>query len=249
MISVCIATYNGEKFIRRQLDSIICQLSPGDEIIVSDDGSTDGTVRAVERLRDERMRMSGGAEEAPGVAIRIINGQGRRGPTLNFERALGEAAGDYIFLSDQDDVWLPGKVGTCLRWLGRYGCVVHDAEMADERLNVTCESYYKVHGTRRPRLWNLLVKNGYMGCCMAFTRRVLDASLPFPAGIPMHDIWIGNVAAYRYSLKFIPDRLTLFRCHGGNASFTARVKSGNSLLKMLLIRWKTAVNLIKLNVR
>lgn len=71
---------------------------------------------------------------------------------------------------------------------------------------------------------------------MAFTRRVLEASLPFPPDIPMHDIWIGNVAAYKFSVKFIPDKLVMFRCHGNNSSFTAAKKSGNSIFRMLMIR-------------
>lgn len=222
MISVCIATYNGEKFIKQQISSIISQLGEEDEIIVSDDGSADSTTSIIKNIGDRR--------------IKIIEGPGRKSPAWNFENSLRHAKGDYIFLADQDDVWKPGKVGTCLQWLGRYDCVVSDAEMTDESLNLTEESYYKVHSTRPSRLYNTLVKNGYMGCCMAFTRRVLEASLPFPPDIPMHDIWIGNVAAYKFSVKFIPDKLVMFRCHGNNSSFTAAKKSGNSIFRMLMIR-------------
>ncbi len=231
MISVCIASFNGEKFIRQQLESIIPQLGEEDEIIVSDNGSTDGTAGIIEDLGDRRIRLVGYA--------------GEKSPSANFGNALKHARGDYIFLADQDDVWKPGKVEACMRRLKEYDCIVHDAEMTDSRLNVIVKSYFKAHGTRQNRLYNLLVKNGYMGCCMAFRRRVLDAALPFPEDIPLHDIWIGNTAAFRYSVKFIPDRLLLFRCHGGNSSFTAAMKSKNTLLRKLAIRLAVVKDLLK----
>ena len=230
MISVCMATYNGEKYIRQQLCSIISQIGEGDEVIISDDGSTDSTLDIVRNMADGR--------------IRIVEGPCRQSPTLNFENALSHVKGDYIFLADQDDVWLPGKVSACMKWLGRYDCVVSDAEMADESLRVIEKSYYSVHHTKPGRWYNLFVKNGYMGCCMAFTRRVLDTALPFPKGIAMHDLWIGNVAAFRFSVKFISNTLVTYRCHGGNASFTANMKSGFSLPEKLSIRLRTAVNLL-----
>ena len=103
MISVCVATYNGEKFIREQIESILCQLSSDDEIIVSDDGSTDGTIVIINCIGDKR--------------IRIIEGPRKHSPTFNFENALKEAKGDYIFLADQDDVWKTNKVEVCMKWL------------------------------------------------------------------------------------------------------------------------------------
>ncbi len=230
MISVCMATYNGEKYIRQQLCSIISQIGEGDEVIISDDGSTDSTLDTIRSMADGR--------------VRIVKGPCRQSPTQNFENALSHAKGDYIFLADQDDVWLPGKVSACMKWLGRYDCVVSDAEMADESLRVIEKSYYSVHHTKPGRWYNLFVKNGYMGCCMAFTRRVLDAALPFPHGIAMHDLWLGNVAAFRFSVKFIHEPLVTYRCHGGNASFTATGKSGFSLSEKLHIRLQTAINLL-----
>ena len=131
-----------------------------------------------------------------------------------------------------------------MEWLKRYDCVVSDAEMADESLRVIEKSYYSVHHTKPGRWYNLFVKNGYMGCCMAFTRRVLDAALPFPKSIAMHDLWLGNVAAFRFSVKFIHEPLVTYRCHGGNASFTATGKSGFSLSEKLHIRLQTAINLL-----
>ena len=213
MISVCIATYNGERYIRQQIESIVCQLNVDDEIIVSDDGSTDGTLDIVKGIGDKR--------------IKIIEGPGRKSPILNFECALKASKGDFIFLSDQDDVWKPDKVEICMKWLKTYNCVVSDAEVTDNRLKPLYPSLYDIMQVRQGRIYNTIWKNGYTGCCMAFRRNVLEASLPFPKDIPMHDIWIGNVAAYKYNVIFIPDRLIHFRrhentisCNGKGSKFT-----------------------------
>lgn len=222
MISVCIATYNGEKYIKQQLESILCQLNIDDEIIVSDDQSTDNTVNIIRNIGDTR--------------IKVIEGPGKKSPTLNFENALWQAKGDYIFLADQDDVWKTNKVEVCMKWLMEYDCVISDASMTNENLKVIEESYFKVHGTKYGRKFNTIIKNGYMGCCMAFTKQVLEDSLPFPKDIPLHDIWIGNVAAYWHNVRFIDDKLVLFRCHNDNNSFTAKNKSGFSPIKMLKFR-------------
>ena len=213
MISVCIATYNGERYIRQQIESIVCQLNVDDEIIVSDDGSTDGTLDIVKGIGDKR--------------IKIIEGPGRKSPILNFECALKASKGDFIFLSDQDDVWKPDKVEICMKWLKTYHCVVSDAEVTDNRLKPLYPSLYAIMQVRQGRIYNTIWKNGYTGCCMAFRRDVVEASLPFPKNIPMHDIWIGNVAAYKYNVIFIPDRLIHFRrhentisCNGKGSKFT-----------------------------
>ena len=162
MITVCIATFNGEKYIREQLNSILFQLSLQDEVIVSDDGSTDNTISIIKSFNDNR--------------IKIIDGVHRYSPTLNFENALKEAKGDYIFLADQDDVWKDDKVKICLKWLQHYDCIISDAEVTDENLNITSPSLYQLMNIKSGRVYNILYKNGYTGCCMAFTRRVKEAS-------------------------------------------------------------------------
>lgn len=231
MISVCIATYNGARYIGEQLASILKQLSAEDEVVVSDDGSTDGTIDIVRSLNDHR--------------IRIVDGPRRHSPTLNFERALRNAKGEYIFLADQDDVWLEGKVTRCVEELQMCDCVVSDARVTDSLLNTTSESLFQLMHVRRGRLSNLLWRNGYTGCCMAFKREVLSKALPFPTDIPMHDIWIGNVAAFCGSLHFIDDRLLLFRRHDAAASCNGK-RSNYSLWQKLSFRWHTLKNIVKL---
>ena len=233
MISVCIATYNGERFVREQIDSVLCQLSSGDEIIVSDDGSTDETLAIINGIGDKR--------------IRIIEGPRKHSPILNFENALKEAKGEYVFLADQDDVWKPNKVEVCMKWLQKYDCVVSDAEVTDSSLNQLYPSLYEVMNVKEGRIYNTVWKNGYTGCCMAFKRNVLEASLPFPKDIPMHDIWIGNVAAYKYSVKFIPDKLILFRRHKETVSCNGK-GSKYSIWQQIRFRWNIIKSIVNLYI-
>ena len=233
MISVCVATYNGERFIREQIDSILRQLSSDDEIIVSDDGSTDDTISIINSIDDKR--------------IRIIEGPRKHSPTQNFECAMKEAKGDYIFLADQDDVWKPNKVEVCIKWLQNYDCVVSDAEVTDSNLNPLYPSLYTIMQVRQGRIYNTVWKNGYTGCCMAFRRNVLNASLPFPKAIPMHDIWIGNVAAYKYNVKFIPYKLIMFRRHNETISCNGK-GSKYSIWQQMKFRWSIIKNIVNLYI-
>lgn len=231
MISVCIATYNGERFIRQQIESIVCQLNVDDEIIVSDDGSTDGTLDVISSMDDRR--------------IRIIEGPKKKSLIPNFENALKAAKGDCIFLADQDDVWKPNKVEVCMKWLQKYDCVVTDAEVTDNNLNPIYPSLYAIMQVRQSRIYNTIWKNGYTGCCMAFRRNILEASLPFPKDIPMHDIWIGNVAAYKYNVKFIPDKLISFRRHDDTASCNAK-GSKFTIWQQIIFRLNIIHNIFRL---
>lgn len=234
MITVCIATYNGSSYIRQQLNSILPQLGGDDEVVVSDDGSTDGTPDIIRRIGDNR--------------IKLVEGPRQHSPTLNFECALRHARGEYIFLADQDDVWRDDKVAMCLETLQRADCVVTNAWVTDNCLNVTDDSLYAMMHVRRSRLYNLLWHNGYTGCCMAFHRRVLDMALPFPKDTPMHDIWIGNVAAWFYSVEFTDERLLWFRRHDATTSCNGK-GSRFSVWRQLLFRWNITKNILLLRLK
>ena len=168
----------------------------------------------------------------------------KHSPTLNFENVLHHAQGDYIFLSDQDDVWKTNKVATCMKWLQKYDCVISNAEVTDEHLNILFPSLFKLLHVSKNKIYNALWKNGYTGCCMAFTRCVKDAVLPFPKDIPMYDIWIGNVAAFTYSVKFIDDRLISFRRHPATNSCNGK-GSKFSKWQQIRFRWNIIKNILK----
>ena len=230
MISVCLATYNGERMIGEQLASILPQLGEDDEIVISDDNSTDHTLDVVRGLKSP--------------IIRIVKGPCKGSPIPNFEHALKSAKGDYIFLCDQDDKWLPNKVEIMMKALEKSDCVVSDCYVTDDDLKITSDSFYELNKTKKGHLYNLFLKNGYLGCCMAMRRNVVERSLPFPHDIPMHDIWIGNIAAYFFTLSFIPERLIYFRRHDNNASVTAK-KSNFSLSQKLQFRISVFLHLLK----
>ncbi len=230
MISVCIATYNGEKYIKQQLLSILPQLGVHDEVIVSDDGSTDNTLNIIRNLNDNR--------------IKIIDGPKTGAPIKNFENALKASKGDYIFLSDQDDVWHEHKVEACMTQLKQHACVVSDAFITDGELNITAPSFFQVNKTGKGKWYNLIIKNGYLGCCMALRREVLNRAIPFPANIPMHDIWIGNIAAFHFDIVFIPQQLIFFRRHSKNYSPTAD-QSIYTISEKFLFRWHIIRDLLQ----
>ena len=204
MISVCMATYNGEKFIKEQIDSILSQLSDDDELVVSDDGSKDRTLDIISSYNDKR--------------IRILHHSAPHGFVHNFENALGNAKGDYIFLSDQDDYWIPGKVKTAMGYLtSGTDLVIHNAELVDGKGQPLGTDYYScMHN--KTGFWANIWKTRTLGCCMCFNRKVLEKSMPMPKHIVAHDYWIGMIALKHFKVKFIEDKLLCYRRHGGNVS-------------------------------
>jgi glycosyltransferase involved in cell wall biosynthesis len=181
MISVCLATYNGEKYIKEQLISILVQLGSTDEVIVSDDHSTDKTLDIVRQINDNR--------------IKIFYNMKENGYTRNFENALEKVTGDIVFLSDQDDVWVDNKVQECLLGLKKNDFVVHDGKIVNENLNEKYNSIFKFRNVKSGFFINFLnIK--YLGCCMVFKRNVLYKALPFPPNqyLTTHDSWLTLVA-------------------------------------------------------
>ena len=221
MISVCLASFNGAPYIREQIASILSQLGPGDELIVSDDGSSDGTPDIIRGLNDER--------------VRLLSGHARVGVVQNFERAILASVGEIIFLSDQDDVWLPGKVEACLATLKSNILVVTDCRVVDSDLRVTHDSFFVFRGSR-PGILRNIFRNTYLGCCMAFRRELLGAALPLPARVPMHDMWLGLVAETVGRVAFISTPYLLFRRHGKNASPTYKEKNPFGVMAKLSYR-------------
>ena len=203
MISVCIPTYNGEAFIRQQIESILNQLSDNDEVVISDDNSTDNTIEILRSLNDKR--------------IKIHFNSGKNGVVHNIENALQKCKGDYIFLSDQDDVWADNKVQVCMQALQKNTFVISDCYIVNHKLEIIHNSFFETNKSHKNK-WLALARNPYLGCCLAFHRSILEKALPFPKSTPMHDIWLGNVAAFFYSLTFIDDKLIFYRRHDKNAS-------------------------------
>jgi glycosyltransferase involved in cell wall biosynthesis len=232
-VSVCIATYNGEKYIKDQLDSILDQLDDYDEVIISDDSSTDNTLNIIKSINDKR--------------IKIFSNQKFKSPTYNFENAISQASGEVIFLADQDDVWMENKIMKVKEKLLFYDVVVTNCIIVDRDLNMINNSFYKFNNSGKGILKNIY-KNSYLGCCLAFKKKTLELALPFPEKIPMHDIWLGFVFGLFYNTSFIVEPLVYYRRHGSNASSTGE-KSPYNFFKKILFRYYILKNLPKLICR
>lgn len=240
MISVCMATYNGEKYILSQIQSILRQLHDEDEIIISDDSSSDNTLKIVREINDAR--------------IKIYIHDRDHGYTRNFENALSKASGDIIFLSDQDDEWFPNKVEKTMQVLQSADFTVSDCITVDENNEVIDQSRFKTFNIKKG-FWRLMIKTRYLGCCMAFRRNVLNAALPFPSNsfYIEHDLWLASVAECFFRVELIDEPLIWYKRHKGNVSDAGFNKGYSIPIKIIrrvyrlseLIKRKKIVKAIK----
>jgi glycosyltransferase involved in cell wall biosynthesis len=228
MVSVCMSVKNGAPYLDAQVKSIVSQLAPHDELVICDDRSTDDSVKLLESYADPRIRLL--CSPSPGIVA-------------SFGHALESSRGDIIFLADQDDIWSPNKISSMSRCLEEYDLVVCDCIMIDERQQVQVESFFELNRSGKGFVKNL-IRNSYMGCCMAFRRPVLERALPFPRGIAMHDYWIGLVSEMHFRCAFIPEPLVWHRKHGKNHSTTGR-ESNQPIAKRISQRIQLLKNLVR----
>lgn len=241
MISVCLLTYNGEKYVKTQLLSILEQLSKDDEVIVSDDNSFDNTLEIIKQLNDSRIKVFHNHishNSYSGTFARVYR------ISRNCENALKYAMGDYVFLSDQDDIWYHDKIKVMLAYLKNANLVIHNCSIIDANGVIIGDDYF--HGEiPQANLWQLLVKSPFMGCCMGFTKQLKDSLLPFPHDLIEHDAWIGIRALLSsQNPKFITNCLVYYRRHGNNASYCGE-KSSNPIsvkIKRRLIILQVYIN-------
>lgn len=227
MISVCMAVKDGAHYVAEQLNSILIQLGAGDELIVSDDHSTDHTLDIVRGYSDHRIR---------------VFSSPRHGATYNFEVALSKSQGDIIFLADQDDIWHEDKIATMLPYFDRYDVVVCDCSLMGDQGKVINESFFALNNSGKGFLRNL-ISNSYMGCCMGFKRSVLLKALPFPGDTAVHDFWIGMVAESHFKPFFLKKVLVNHRLHDTNATTSGR-PSTTPHIKRVTQRYRLVRNLI-----
>jgi glycosyltransferase involved in cell wall biosynthesis len=218
---VCMATFDGAPYLAAQVDSILAQLGPRDELVVADDGSTDRTPEILAGYGDR---------------LRVVGTSRVGGVVANFERALAAARGELVALSDQDDVWLDGRAALIRERLGKATLVAMNGVVVDEALAPLGRTVFQQVGVPGGFLRTLAV-NRYVGCCMAFRRELLAAALPFPPRIAAHDWFIALVAERLFDVANDDQPLILFRRHGGNASTTGS-SSRHGLGSRLAMRWR-----------
>lgn len=204
-VSVCMATYKGAEWVRVQVESILAQLEEDDELLVQDDRSPDDTVAILKSYGDPRIKLE----------INPTN----LGVIPNFEQALRRASGEIVFLADQDDEWLPGKVDAMLAVFGnpRVMGVVTNATIVDGEGKIIHESYFE-QAKSGPGVLRNIVKNSYLGCCLAVRHEVLAVALPVPLKVRTHDGWIGLCANMLGQVRFLDTPYLNYRRHGANVS-------------------------------
>jgi len=205
-ISIAMATYNGAKYIQEQLESFLTQTQLPDELVVTDDGSTDDTIPLLEAF----------AVKAP-FTVRIYRNAENLGYARNFERAISKCDGDIIFLSDQDDVWFPDKITLVTSEFEKNPdllVAINDAIIVDETLIDT--GLTKLGQTRALGLRNTAF---ITGCCTAFSSRILTIMLPIPLkGSFVHDTWLHALANRLDSRLLLEQPLQCYRRHSSNTS-------------------------------
>ncbi len=214
--SVAMLTHNSERFIVEQIDTILMNMGPDDELVISDDYSSDSTHSIVEGYCQKDHR------------IRFIKSDRPLGVNANFVRAYQHCRGSIIFHSDDDNVWLPDKINTVLPHFDdpKIYLVMHDAKIVDERLQELHPSFYAWRNSK-PGVIHNLIKLSYGGSMIAFRKELLDKALKGPKDLPMFfDAWLGFMADKHYRSLFIPDTLSFWRRHEGTSSGDSFLQEG-----------------------
>lgn len=228
MISVCMATFNGERYIKSQLDSILTQIGQNDEIIISDDGSNDKTLVIVAQYKDSRIRIFNHRHRKISLPDKYKKGYWC---SQNFFNAISKARGDIIFLSDQDDIWMENRVNIFKKELQDVSLVMSNFSIINENNNFIDHAYFKKNPIHKSVILNVIT-NPFFGCCMAFRRDILNIVLPIPKICVSYDLWIGCLAVRKLSWAFIVEPVHQYRRHGDNTSYATRKSNNNIIFKI-----------------
>ena len=199
-ISIALATYNGERYLQAQLDSFLCQSRRPDEVVITDDCSTDGTALIINSF----------LESAPFKVIFKRNKE-NIGICQNFSNALALTSGDLVFLSDQDDIWFSNKIEKVEKIASKnsnYCVFMNDQEIVDQELKSS--GVRKIHQIRSAGLTD---SKYVAGCAVAVRQSFLKSILPIPVGYEAHDAWIVNLAVGVGRRMLIDEVLQLYRRH------------------------------------
>ena len=228
-VDIVLATYNGEKYLSEQLDSIIAQSHQDWRLLISDDGSTDDTLLLLERYaaHDER--------------ILLVNKTSQGGVVKNFSKALEHVTSNYIMFSDQDDFWLPDKVLYTLEMLisneksseNMPLLVFTDLIVVDEDLKIIKRSFYtdnNINPLNNLDTRYLLWRSTVYGCTVMFNKALYEVAMPFATEVTMHDQWFALRASLTGRVLYLDESYIYYRQHANNVvggrkrSFAERLK-------------------------
>lgn len=207
-ISIAMATYNGERYIREQLDSILAQTVAFDELIICDDVSTDRTWDIISEYAAKDTR------------IKLHRNSKNIGFLRNFEQALRLCNSDFIALSDQDDVWLPQHIEHLINAIGDKMLTAGDAKIIDSNGNDTgrtlsyCSDLDYISDDDIEKAYFILFyQNPYQGASMLLRRSFLEKALPIPEAVNYHDVWFSILACLYGGFNFVNTPITMYRRH------------------------------------
>jgi glycosyltransferase involved in cell wall biosynthesis len=234
-VSVCMATYNGERYIAEQVASILPQLGENDEIVILDDASLDRTTGLLESLGDSR--------------IKVYRNTHNLGHVQTFSKVISLATKPFILMADQDDVWLGGRVDAMCEALRGSVLVSSNSEFMDGEGNAIAPLHANLEPSESTRYASNIArifsgKAFYDGCTMGFRAELRSVILPIPSYVESHDLWIAMAANIMRSNTHISCVTLRRRVHGGNASVGRR-----QLLSKLWSRWVFMRSFLELVLR
>jgi glycosyltransferase involved in cell wall biosynthesis len=206
LVSIALCTYNGAKYLREQLDSLLAQTHTNLEIVAVDDCSTDATWSILKEYEQRDSR------------VRPVANPCNLGFRRNFERAISLCRGEFVAPCDQDDVWLPEKISSLLRAIGAHPLAYCDSALIDEQgfpLGVSMSDIVAMISTDDPAVF--AAGNCVSGHAMLFRRELIARALPVPDCF-FHDWWLAAVAASCGGIVYCPTALVRYRYHGSNVT-------------------------------
>ena len=198
-----MATYNGEKYLREQVDSLLAQSYPSLEFIFVDDASSDGSHAILQQYASQDER------------IRLVANPVNQGLLATFERGIREAKGELIALSDQDDVWMPNKISLLSAAIGHNSMIYADSALTDAAGAITGKFSDRNQLGDYPSALHNVFGTKAMGHAMLFKREIIDIALPFPDYVG-HDYILGFAAAALNGVSYFPATLVNYRQHSSN---------------------------------
>lgn len=208
-----MATYNGGRYLREQLDSLLVQTMPFEELIICDDGSSDNTVSIICEYasRDKRIRLHQNREHI--------------GFKANFEQAIRLCSCDFIALCDQDDIWMPEHIEVLYKSIGGRMLVCGDAVLVDSDGISDGRTLSGIKNFRKApddckSIFRFIAyyQNAFQGASMMLHRKFLSIALPIPGDVRFHDVWFAHVACLFGSFRFVNKPITQWRIHDNNTS-------------------------------
>jgi len=215
LVSIILSTYNGEQYIKTQLESLINQTYKNIEIIITDDASLDTTLEILKTYANKYAN------------IFLLQHSNNVGYIKNFERGIKKAKGNFIALSDQDDWWYPEKIEELMNAIKNYDLVYCDSFFVDKNLQPMNTRFSKIKNMiSEKKTISLIIDNSVSGHAMLFKKSLFNSAYPFPETLP-HDWWLAFVATTGNGIKYIDKALVKYRHHDSNliASSSKKVKN------------------------